>query len=184
MTTLLHRLALLLAGLSTQALPAIHRRDRERGGRGGEDLGRAHGRCLQHGTLGDQEGFDGFTEVVHEMEAVDYLHGLRGPSANPIRIQGTPIATDDSDRRMLGEPSRGIGGGAVRQQVHNAAIGEVDRDRPVPMASPPGPLVHAHGLEGGGTPHWSRPHQPKKRGGTYGQLQAGGEPNPCLPTQR
>jgi hypothetical protein len=103
---------------------------------------------LQHGSPGDQEGFDGFAEVLHEMKAIDDLHRLRCTLTNAVRIEGTPIPTDHGDRGMLGKPGRDGGSRAVQQEVDDAMGRQIDEDGAIPMASPPRPLVHAHRLEG------------------------------------
>jgi hypothetical protein len=43
---------------------------------------------LQHGSPGDQEGFEGFAEVLHEMKAIDDLHRVRCTLANAVRKRG------------------------------------------------------------------------------------------------
>ena len=93
------------------------------------------------------------------MKAVDDLHGLRRPPPNAVGIEVTAIATDQADRRMLGQPRRDGRGRAVRQQVHDAVIREIHQDRAVAMPPPPGPLVDADGLQGWRIGHRGRPHQ-------------------------
>jgi hypothetical protein len=44
------------------------------------------------------------------MEVIDHLHGLTDPSANTVRRQETPIATNDGDRRVLSQPGGDTGG--------------------------------------------------------------------------
>ena len=51
------------------------------------------------------------------------------------------------------------------------------------MASPPGPLVDADGLQGWRGRDRSLPHQAEQGGRTGREPQAGGEPGPCLPTE-
>ena len=181
MTTLLLHLPLLLAGLGTLALPAIHRRDGDRGGRRRGGLGRANGRRLQHGSLGDYKGFDGFAEILHEMKAINHLHRLRCPPTNAVRIAVTPITADDGDRRMLSQPGRHRRGRALRQQVHDAMCREIDQHRALAVAPPPGPLVDADRLEGWRGWDRSPPYQAEQGGRTGRYPQAGGEPGPCLP---
>ena len=106
MTTLLLHLSLLLAGLGTLTLPAIHRRDADRGCRRREGMGCANGGRLQHRSLGDQEGFDGFAEVPHEMKAIDHLHRVGVPLADAVCIQGLrsrPITAFRSRRARRGD---------------------------------------------------------------------------------
>ena len=103
---------------------------------------------LQRRSVVEQEGFQGLAEVLDEMKAIDHLHRLGCPPANAVGIEVTAIATDDGDRRMLGQPGRDTGGRAVRQQVHDAMRREIDQDGAIAMAPPPGPLVDADGLQG------------------------------------
>ena len=96
----------------------------------------------------DQEGFQRLAEVLDQMKPIDHLHGVGCPPANAVGVEVAPIATDDGDRRMLGEPGRDGGGRAVRQQVHDAMRRQIDQDGAIAMAPPPGPLVDADGVEG------------------------------------
>jgi hypothetical protein len=65
--------SLLLAGGGTLARPSIHPRGGDRGDRGREDLGRAHGRGPEQRALGDQEGFNSLAEIPDEVKAIDDL---------------------------------------------------------------------------------------------------------------
>jgi hypothetical protein len=62
----------------------------------------------------DQEGLQGLAEVLNQMKPIDHLYCVGCPPANALGVEVAPIATDDSDRRMLGEPGRDAGGRAVR----------------------------------------------------------------------
>jgi hypothetical protein len=106
----------------------------------------------------EQDGFQGLTEVLDEVEAIDHLHRLGRPPAHALGVEVTAIATDRGDRRMLGEPGRDAGRRAVRQ--------EIDQDGAIAMAAPPGPLVDAEGLQGGDVGYRGRPHQPEEGGCT------------------
>jgi len=91
MTTLLRHYALLLAGLGILALPSIHRRDRHRGDRRRECLGRANGRRLQRRSSRDEKGLNGFAEIPDEMKPIDHLHRLGCPPTNAVRVEVVPI---------------------------------------------------------------------------------------------
>jgi hypothetical protein len=131
-----------------------------------------------------QEDFQGLAEVLDEMEAIDHLYGLGRAPANAIGVEVAPITTDHADRRILGQPGRDTRGRAVRQEVHDAVVREVDQDRAVPMAPPPGPLVDTNGLEGWRERDRSPPDQAEQRGWTGGEPQAGGQSGPSVPAQR
>jgi hypothetical protein len=117
------------------------------------------------------------------MEAIDDLHRLGCPLANAVRIQGTPIATDDGDRRMLGKPDGYCRRRVLREQVHHPMVHEIDHDGAKAPTSAPRPLVHADGLEGWSGRYRGRTHETQKGGWTGRQLQAGREPGPRLPAQ-
>jgi hypothetical protein len=82
------------------------------------------------------------------MEAIDHLHRVWSPLAHAIRIQGTAIAADQGDHRMLGQPRRDRRGRAIGPQVHDPMCRQIDHNGAIPVAPPPGPLVYADGLEG------------------------------------
>ena len=103
---LLRCLLPLLPGLGALVSPAIHRRGGHRAGHLRERLRRARRGGLQGGPLVMQEGLDGFPQVFDQMKPIHDLDGLRGATANAVRIEGTPIPTDHGHRRMLGEPVR------------------------------------------------------------------------------
>jgi hypothetical protein len=89
-------------------------------------------------------------EVVDEMKPMNcLLHGVGPPATDAIRIQIIPIATDDGDGWMLGEPSRHRRGRAIRQEVHDPMTGQIDEDGTIAVAPPPGPLVDADHATGG-----------------------------------
>jgi hypothetical protein len=117
------------------------------------------------------------------MKPIDHLHRLGCPPTNAVRIQVTAITADGGDRRMLFQPGRQRRGRAARQEVHNAMRRQIDQDRAIAMAPPPGPLVDAHGLQSWGLRHGGRQHQPEEGGRTGRQPQVSGEPSPGLPTQ-
>jgi hypothetical protein len=106
----------------------------------------------------DQEALQRLAEVVDEMKAIDHLHRLWRPPANAVGVELTTITADHGDRRMLRQPGRDGGGGAVRQQVHDAMRHEIDEDGAVAVAPTPGPLINADGLQGWGVWCRGRPH--------------------------
>ncbi len=102
------------------------------------------------------------------MKAIDHLHRVRGALADTVRIQGTAIAADHGDRRMLGQPRRDGRGRAIGQQVYDAVIHEIDHDRAIPVTSPPGPFVDTGSLEGWLMPYGGRPYETQERCRTGG----------------
>jgi ubiquinone/menaquinone biosynthesis C-methylase UbiE len=91
------------------------------------------------------------------------------PPANAIGVQVAAIATDHRDGGMLGQPGRDGGGRAIRQQVDDAICREIDQDGAIPMASPPGPLVHPDGLQGLGVGYRGGAHKSQEGGRTRRQ---------------
>jgi hypothetical protein len=105
------------------------------------------------------------------------------PPANTVGIEFAPIATDDGDRRMLGEPDGDGGGRAVRQEVDDPMGRQIDEDGAIPMASPPRPLVHSDELQGRGMGDHGCAHESQQGSRTRRQPQAGREPGACIPSQ-
>jgi hypothetical protein len=99
-------LGLLRRGLGALAPSPVHRYDRDK------TIGRGERHCcadcgsLECRSTVDQVGFQGLAEVLDEMKPVNHLDSVGPSAADAIRIQVTAIATDDGDRRMLGEPCR------------------------------------------------------------------------------
>jgi hypothetical protein len=111
-------------------------------------LSRAHGSRLEGARWVRKQASTASRRLVHQMNAINNQHRVGGPLANTIRIQGTAIATDHGDRRMLGE----LGGDgcrrALRQQADDVVTRQINQHGTIPMAPPPGLLVDADGLGG------------------------------------
>ena len=105
---------------------------------------------------------------------VDDLHGLGGALADAVGIEGATVPAHHGERGMLGQPGRYRSRRALREEVDHPVRGQIDQDRAVAVAAPPGPLVHAHGLEGGGHGRGHRPYQPQQSSRTDRQAQPRG----------
>jgi hypothetical protein len=180
---LLLRLPPLSLGVRALAPPSIHRGGGHRAGHQRERLGGAGGGGLQRGSLAVEESFDGFPQVFDRMKPIDYLYGLRGSTAHALGVEGTPIATDDADGRILREP----GGHAVRralvEQVQHPLILQIDQDGPVALPPPPRLLIHADDVRGRDVGHRGCLHQPQQGIGAGPPLEAGRQPGACLATE-
>jgi SAM-dependent methyltransferase len=101
-------------------------------------------------------GFGFYTRLLKQQGAAQVLGVNISPEmvrlgrapAHAVGVEVTAITTDDADRRMLGQPGRHAGSGAVRQQVHDAMRLQINQDGAIPMAPPPGPFVDTDDLEG------------------------------------
>jgi hypothetical protein len=98
----------------------------------------------------DQQGFQRLAEVLDQVKPVHHLRGLGRPPANTVGVELAPVATDDGDRRMLGQPDGDGGSRAVRQEIDDPMGCQINEDGTIPMASPPRPLVHSDELQGQG----------------------------------
>ena len=56
------------------------------------------------------------------MKPIHDLHGRRRAAPEAIRVEGTPIPTDDGHRGMLGQPGRQTFGRALRQEVEHLMV--------------------------------------------------------------
>jgi hypothetical protein len=82
--------------------------------------------------------------ISDRMKTVHGLHRIRCTMPNAVGVQGTSIATDDGDRRMLGQPGRHRRGRVVWQQIHDSIIGQIDHCGAITPAPAPRPLVEAN----------------------------------------
>jgi hypothetical protein len=122
MPLLLRRLAPLLLDVGALVPPAIHGGDGPKAGHLGERLGRMDSGYLERGPLVVEEGLDRFAEVFDQMKAIDHLHGLGGPTVNPLGVEGTPVPTHHADRGMLRQPGGHALRGALGQEVQDLMI--------------------------------------------------------------
>ena len=107
-----------------------------------------------------QEGLDGFPQVFDQMKPIHDLDGVRRAPANAIRIEGTPIPTDDGHGGMLGQPVRDEVRRALGQEVKDLVILQIDQDGPVALPASPRPLIDPQHLGGRGRRRRGPLHQP------------------------
>ncbi len=82
------------------------------------------------------------------MEAIGDLGGLRRAAANRLGIRAVPIAADDHDVGMGGQPRRHRIGRAHREDVHDPPPLQIHEDRPVVvLALLPRPVIDADDVE-------------------------------------
>jgi hypothetical protein len=118
------------------------------------------------------------------MKPIDHLDRVRRTAANALGVELTPIPAGQCDGWMAREPGCDTLSRAIGQQVQHAMIDQVDEDRAVLAAAPPGPLVDSHGDWGrccwkGGTAH-----QAPQRGRAGLIAQPSGESRTGLATKR
>ncbi len=99
-------LGLRRGGLGASTPSPVHGPDGSRASGRGQRQRRADRCHLQRRSMVAQEGFHGLAEILDEVKSIDDLHRVRCPPANAVRIEITPIAADDDDRRMLRQPGR------------------------------------------------------------------------------
>ena len=79
--------------------------------------------------------------MLHPVEPIDDLEGLRRPLPNPLGLETTAIAADDLGTGVRLQPLRDRGGRALGQQIHHLMALEITDNRPEASPSPPGPFV-------------------------------------------
>jgi hypothetical protein len=75
--------------------------------------------------------FDRVAQVLYHVETVCDLARLWCASNRSLGVEAAPIAADDLDLRMMGEPFRRPVRGAVRQYVEDFPPLQIHHDRPV-----------------------------------------------------
>src|SRR5579863_8134737 len=78
------------------------------------------------------------------METVSDLSGLGCTYSGTLRVKPVAIAADDFDPRVLTQPLRERGGGAIRQHVGHRSGLKIHEDRSACGASAPSPLINAN----------------------------------------
>jgi hypothetical protein len=81
-----------------------------------------------------QLGFDGFTEIFHEMPAIRDLHGVRRPLGHTGGIGFCPIPRHDGHLGMGLKPGGHGLSGAVLEQIDRAVPVQIHHDRAIGMA--------------------------------------------------
>ena len=117
--------------------------------------------------------FDGFPEVLQQVEAISDLSRLRRALPRGVRIKTSAITADNFDFRMPPEPVRRGGSGAICQQINYLTTLQIDDDGPVVRAFPPGPPIDAgdthHGAIGLGSA--AILYAPQDRGVAHGHAE-------------
>ena len=93
--------------------------------------GRGFVRHPEEGAQPTEFLLHGAAQVEHEMEAIRNLGGLRRATAYGLGIRAVPIAADDHDVGMGGQPRRHRIGRAHREDVHDLPTLQIHEDRPV-----------------------------------------------------
>ena len=101
-----------------------------------------------------QDGFQGFPEILQEMEAIRDLGRLWGALLGAFGIRTRPIPRDHLHAGVRPEPLRHRRGRPVWQQGNGLAALQVDEDRAVGVAFPQRPVVHPQ--HAGGRCGWLR----------------------------
>jgi hypothetical protein len=173
----------LLPGLGAPVAPPVYGRGGHRAGDLRECLRRTHRGGLESRALIMQKGLDRLPQVFDQMKPIHDLGGMRGATANAVRIECTAIPTDDRNRWMLGEPLRHRVCRALRQEVQDLVIFQIDQDRAIALPASPGPLIDPQHLRGRSRRRRGLLHQPQQGGGTGVQPQPVPELCPRLPAE-
>ena len=83
-------------------------------------------------------------EILDEMEAVGGLSGLGSARAGGYRIQATPVAADNFNGGMLGQPRRCARGASILQKIRHGPPLQVHNDRAVVLSFSPSPVINAN----------------------------------------
>ena len=89
----------------------------------------------------EQEPFQRITQMVHQVKAVDDLHGLRRTVPNALGRQATAVAADDLDTRMRLQPLGDGRRGAIGEQIDHPMAFEITHHGSAALAPPPRPFI-------------------------------------------
>ena len=91
--------------------------------------------------IAEKEPHQGITQILHQVEPIDDLDGLRRPLPNPLSIEATAIAADDLDTGMRLQPLCDRRGRTLGEQINHVMALEITHDGAKASPSPPGPFV-------------------------------------------
>src|SRR3712207_5018630 len=92
----------------------------------------------------EEEPLQGVAQILHQVEPVDDLDGLRRPLPNPLGIEATPIAADDRHRGMRLQPPCDRGGRAFGEQINHWLALKITDNGPEASTPPPGQFIQAN----------------------------------------
>ena len=85
----------------------------------------------------------GIVEVAQEMPPIADLDGIRSAGSDAVGIAAGAITGNDLSAGMILQPGRDRVTLAVGQQVDRPVALQIDDDRAVALAPPPGPVIDA-----------------------------------------
>ena len=86
---------------------------------------------------------DGGAAVLEQVPAAGDMDRLRGAASPSLSIAAAAIARDDLDAGVLVKPCREGISGAVWQEIDDALLLKIDKDRAATVTAPPCPVVDA-----------------------------------------
>jgi len=87
--------------------------------------------------------------MLQEMPAVRYLDGMRGPLGHARAVCVGTVSRDHGHLGMRPQPRSDGLRQAILQEIHGAALFEIDHDRAVAVPLPVRPVVDANHVWGG-----------------------------------
>lgn len=113
------------------------------GGFGDGLPGAVHGRrhLPQERVLAREHPCQRLADVGQHGETVCHLDRVGRPLAGAIGVRACSVTGDHADTGMSGQPGRERGGRPILEEVHDAALFEIDQDRAIALPAPARPIV-------------------------------------------
>ena len=118
-----------------------------------------------------QPALDHLPQVPKQVPAVHDLGRARRAEAGAAGILGGPVPRDHADRVVLAEPCRQGLRRAIRQQVDDMVLLQVDQDGAVGLPFPARPIVNTQDPRRGADWKGNGAHEPENGVGTDGHAQ-------------
>ncbi len=104
------------------------------------------GDLFEHLPMVTEERFQGFREVLQEMEPIRDLHALRCPARRRVNIAGAAVPGNHCELWLLSEPCRHAVRRTAGQQVNRLVAIEINTDSAVGASFLLGPVVNTDDL--------------------------------------
>jgi hypothetical protein len=89
-----------------------------------------------------QHALEHLSRVAAQMEAIGDLYGVRYSLADAIGVGTGAVAADNLDLRLLAQPTRKGGSGAIGQEINRSACLHVDEHGPIGLTTAAGEVVY------------------------------------------
>jgi hypothetical protein len=103
----------------------------------------------QRSRLLIQQPLQEVTKIAQQVPTIGHLNGVGSALGGPVGVKASTISADDLNPRMCLEPGRQSRSAALRQQIHEVVLLQIDQDRAIGLAFVFRPIIDPKHTRGG-----------------------------------